>query len=179
MKSMLLLALGAPLLCACATNAPATSWGKEGVSMLDYRLDGAQCAVMASTQQGGGNQANTAGGITGKNGGESQLPSVNPNASANASFPTGGGGPYRDSAPPDVVNRAAMAHRAREIEEQRLRTEALKGCLVERGYREFALTAEQRKHLATLPEGSEARREYLYKLGTDPQVLAGARKTGS
>ena len=53
---------------------------------------------------------------------------------------------------------------------------------MERGYTEFALTPEQRAHLATLPQGSDERREYLYKLGTDPEVLKtqkAARKSGS
>ena len=55
-------------------------------------------------------------------------------------------------------------------------------CLVERGYTEFTLTPEQKAKLATLPEGSTERREYLYRLGTDPAVLksqAVARKQGS
>jgi hypothetical protein len=55
---------------------------------------------------------------------------------------------------------------------QRARSDALKSCLVSRGYSEFALTAEQRAALDKLPQGSDARRDYLYKLGTDPEVLA-------
>jgi len=48
----------------------------------------------------------------------------------------------------------------------------LKSCLVDRGYQEFELTAEQRAELAKLPQGSDARRDYLYKLGTNPAVLS-------
>jgi hypothetical protein len=55
--------------------------------------------------------------------------------------------------------------------EQRARNEALKSCLTNRGYTEFQLTAAQRAELAKLPQGSEERRAYLYKLGTNPDVL--------
>jgi hypothetical protein len=47
----------------------------------------------------------------------------------------------------------------------------LKSCLAGRGYQEFALTPEQRAELAKLPQGSDQRRDYLYKLGTSPEVL--------
>lgn len=48
-------------------------------------------------------------------------------------------------------------------------------CLAMRGYSRFHLTPDETAHLATLQAGSEARRRYLYSLGSDPQVLA-ARK---
>jgi len=70
------------------------------------------------------------------------------------------------------VNRAAMQQRSQEMAAQRARTDALKSCLAGRGYTEFELTAEQRAELAKLPQGSDERRAYLYKLGTDEQVLA-------
>ena len=155
--------------------------------MLDYRTDGGQCAVMAASSNPGGNGANTAGGISGQNSGAPQgngaSTSGGPNtdsAPSTGAFPTGGGGAYRENASDDFVNRAAMQQRSREIAAQKARTERLKGCLVERGYTEFTLTPEQRKHLESLPQGSDERRDYLYKLGTDPQVLqqqAVAKKT--
>ena len=68
--------------------------------------------------------------------------------------------------------RAARGHAAtsQEMAEKRVRAEALKSCLAERGYREFALTAQQRAHLATLQKGSTEYHEYLYKLGSDPAM---------
>ena len=47
----------------------------------------------------------------------------------------------------------------------------MRSCLVERGYTEFELTPEQRAELAQLPQGSQARLDYLYKLGTNPDFL--------
>jgi len=70
-----------------------------------------------------------------------------------------------------MVQRAATQQRTRDMAIQRARVMALKTCLVDRGYQEFQLTAEQRQHLATLPQGSDERRDYLYKLGTDPAVF--------
>jgi hypothetical protein len=53
--------------------------------------------------------------------------------------------------------------------------DALRSCLVGRGYREFDLTPEQRAELAKLPAGSPERRDYLYKLGSDATNLKSAR----
>jgi hypothetical protein len=65
MKNWILLALSAPMLIACATSGPATTWGKENVSMSDYRLDGALCAAVAAGKAVDDNAANSAGGING------------------------------------------------------------------------------------------------------------------
>jgi hypothetical protein len=188
MKTYLLLALGAPLLVGCAATAPSTSWGKEGwgkegVSMEDYRLDGALCAALAAGRKPVDNGANSAGGINGKNSSTPSTPTVatgpGSGQASGAAFPTGGGGAYRESASPDMVSRAATQQRAQELAVQRARSDALKSCLVDRGYTEFRLTPEQRKHLATLPEGSDVRRAYLHKLATDPEVLKSGKTSGS
>jgi hypothetical protein len=176
MKNYLLLALCAPAFVACATTGPSTSWGKENVSMEDYRVDGALCAMVAAGKAVDNNGSNTAGGINGKNStGAPGTPSVaggpTSGGPSGAAFPTGGGGAYRDSAPTDLVSRAAQQQRTQEMAEQKQRTEALKSCLVKRGYTEFRLTPEQRQHLATLKEGSDERREYLHKLASDPAVI--------
>lgn len=148
--------------------------------MLDYRTDGGQCAVVAATLPSEGNAANSAGGIDGQNGNTRLPPAPGggpppPGAPANppppgTAFPTGGSA-YRDNTDLDAVSRAANQQQAQEVEANRARVARLKSCLAERGYSEFSLTPEQRAHLATLPEGSTERREFLYKLGTDANVL--------
>jgi hypothetical protein len=154
-----------------------TAWGKKDVSLLDYRTDGGQCAVLAATHSPDANGANSAGGINGQN------PSAPPqtasgSATAAAGAPSVGtnapsisGSTYRDSASADFVNRAAMQQRTEEMAAQRARNDVLHSCLVSRGYTEFELTPEQRKQLDKLAQGSEERRQFLYKLGTDPEVL--------
>jgi hypothetical protein len=168
--------------CSINGSPPLTAWGKKNVSMLDYRTDAGQCALIAVTLTPDSNGANTAGGINGQN---PSVPQQGPTGSTVAGGPVPGGGPgaassprtitgntYRDSASPDFVNRAAMQQRSQEMTAQRVRNDALKSCLANRGYIEFQLTPEQRATLSNLPQGSDERREYLYKLGTDPEVLA-------
>jgi hypothetical protein len=179
MNTKLIATLGAlGLLAACATSSgPTTSWGKENVSMLDYQTDGILCATLADNGQAD-NAANTAGGINGRNSGGPALPGVSggPNSNTNngSAVPIGGGGVYRESASSDFVNRAAMQQRTQEMAKLKARNDALHSCLVKRGYTEFRLTAEERAKLAALPEGSEARRKFLYDLGTNPEVLKNA-----
>jgi hypothetical protein len=179
MKSISLVACAAAVLAGCSVNGstPVTAWGKKDVSMLDYRTDAGQCAVLATTRPTETDSAKQAGGINGQN---SSAPTQQASGSATAGSAGGGsaggmnpvgGGTYRDSASADFVNRAAMQHRTQEMSEQLARNNALKSCLVNRGYTEFELTSEQRAQLAKLPLGSDERREYLYKLGTDVDVL--------
>jgi hypothetical protein len=183
MKSILSVLCAAAVIAGCSVNgsAPVTAWGKKEVTMLDYRLDGGQCAIISAQRNSNGeNGSNTAGGINGQNSappaqqasGSASAGSAGTGGSAGSGTPSVTGGNYRDSASPDFVNRAAMQQRSQELSEQRARGEALKSCLTSRGYTEFSLTREQRAELEKLPQGSDARRDYLYKLGTDPQVLA-------
>jgi len=186
MKKILLVAAIAAVMTACATPGQQTAWGKANVSKVDYGTDVGMCTGFAA-MAASGNGANTAGGINGANGtaqtrGGDSARAAGPAGSGptGAAFPTGGGGAYRDSAPPDVVSRAATQQRTQEMAAQRARSEALSSCLTERGYTEFKLTAEQRAHLATLKEGSNEYHQYLYQLGADPAVVkAQAAKKGS
>jgi len=184
MKSISLVVCAAAVLVGCSVNGttPVTAWGKKDVSMLDYRTDGGQCAVIAASgKQTAPDGSKQAGGINGQNSGAPQSAGASGSASAGSAGNSGssagaantiGGSTYRDSANPDFVNRAAMQQRSDEMAAQRARSDALKSCLAGRGYTEFELTAAQRAELAKLPQGSEERRAYLYKLGTDQEVLA-------
>jgi hypothetical protein len=153
--------------------------GRKDVSMLDYRTDGGQCAVLAASGNPNTDPTKQAGSTTAANGAGRTIqdsPSPSPGQPGSNATPGAGtnsvtGGTYRDSASADFVNRAAMQQRTQEMAAQRVRNEALKSCLSGRGYTEFQLTAEQRAELDKLPQGSDARREYLYKLGTNPDVL--------
>ncbi len=182
-RQMIVQVLCAAALAGCSVNGsqPVTAWGKNGVSMMEYRTDGAECALLAVTYQDGANGANSAGGVNGQN---AVIPEARPSGQAIATGmdprsggsvaggnPISSGSTYSQVATVDAANRAAMQQRSQEMAEQRARNDALKSCLAKRGYTEFALDGEQRSSLSKLPQGSEARREYLYKLGTDPDVL--------
>src|SRR5688572_4896645 len=137
MKSTSLVVCTAAVLAGCSINssAPMTAWGKKDVSMLDYRTDAGQCALIAVTMATDGNGANTAGGISGQN---PTIPQQGPSGAtvANGAVPgangpnaprgpTSGGNTYRDSASADFVNRAANQQRAQEMTAQRARNDAL------------------------------------------------------
>lgn len=177
MKSVLSLAISVALLSACAATGPETAWGKPGISKYDYVTDLGTCTAMAAMAEGSGNGANTAGGINGRN--SSSPRSTGADAGANqppagAATPVGGGGVYRDSAPADVVNRAATQQTTQQMAAQRLRVDALNSCYVERGYQEFKLTPEQRAKLGSLEKGSNAYLQYLSDIATDPAVVKSA-----
>jgi hypothetical protein len=166
--NLCVIAAVAAIVSACAATGPATGWGKANVSKVDFGTDIGTCTGLAS-MQGSDNGANKAGGMSGASKGgleptKAGVPVTSPVVM--------GGGVYRDSAPADVVNRAATQQRSQEMETQRLRTEAYKGCMVERGYQEFVMTAEQRTQIASLAVGSNEYYEYLHKIGADPQVLS-------
>jgi hypothetical protein len=182
MKSIAVAVFAAASMLGCTINGGSaqTAWGKKDVSMLDYRTDAGQCAVLAATGNPQTDANRQAGGAGGQNGGVPNLPKASGagdaaagrQSSSTTSPASGDGGMYRDNASSDFVNRAVTQQRNEEIAAQRARNDALKSCLVNRGYSEFALTPEQRAELDKLPQGSDARRDYLYKLGTDPEVLA-------
>jgi len=158
----------------CSMNTvKATSWGKEGVSLLDYQTDTILCGTLAD-QAATDNAANAAGGVNGKNG-AGRIAGGAENGAGSASSgtnaPSISGGNYEDTASPDYVSRAANQQRAREMQLKQARMDTLRSCLVKRGYSEFELSPEQRSELAQLPQGSSERRDYLYKLGTNPDFL--------
>jgi len=189
MKQILLVAGSAALLSACAATGPQTAWAKPDVSKVDYVTDLGMCTGLAAMAESG-NGSNTAGGINGQN---SSVPDTKGSdagkaagqsagasggatpAPSGAAFPTGGG-MYRDSADPDIVQRAATQQRTQEMAVKRARTEALKSCYVERGYQEITLTPEQRAHLGTLKQGSNEYLAYLAKIGADPAVIKAQSK---
>lgn len=166
------------LAAGCAsTSGPATSWGKPGVSMVDYRIDSGQCAIIAASSNplvdgdgAGGLRGSNQQGVVNRGGDAAVASGANNSGDSGTPTPTSGNF-YRDAPPDDMVQRAANQQRAQELALRRARDQALENCLVERGYREFRLTEAQRAHLATLPEGSEERRVYLHGLGADPAVL--------
>jgi hypothetical protein len=161
-------------LAGCSVNSGhasrPTSWGKEGVSMLDYQTDGILCATLAERAEAG-NNSNTAGGLNGSNNSAGGGGNGSAGSQGGDSMGSWGGGTYRETASPDLVNRAANQHQSREMQLKQARMDALRSCLVGRGYTEFELTEVERAKVDSLPAGSDERRNYLYTLGTNPEIL--------
>jgi hypothetical protein len=165
MKTIILTGALALTLSACSTTAHNTAWGKANVSKVEYGTDVGMCNGLASLENSG-NGANTAGGMNGSRA------SGAGSANAGGSMGTLGGGTYTGTASPDLVNRAATQQQSQEMAAKRFREDTLSRCLTERGYSKFALTAEQNAELAKLKPGSNDYHEYLYKLGTDAEVVS-------
>ncbi|HEY5760224.1 MAG TPA: hypothetical protein VIU34_30585 [Steroidobacter sp.] len=178
MKSIFLIAVSAALLSACAASGPKTAWGKPGVTKVEYVTDLGTCTAQAAMTQGSGGNSEVAGGVSGQNNsadnGLKQQSTSQPVAgqSSAGSASSIGGSIYRDSAPPDVVNRAANQQQAAEIAASRAKVMAMKSCYVQRGYKEFTLTPEQRAKLGSLQPGSNAYLQYLAEIGADAAVVS-------
>jgi hypothetical protein len=165
------------MLGGCAATGPETAWRKPGVSRETYVADLGGClgaAGLTST----GNGANTAGGLNGSN---PQAPSGNGSdygrqqggaagvpagSGAGTPVPVGGGGAYRDNTPTDIANRAASQQQAQVMAAKRAATDAYRKCYTGRGYQEFKLAPEQRKHLGELKPGTNEYLEYLAEIGS-------------
>jgi hypothetical protein len=156
-------------LSACATPAAMTSWGKPGVSLVDYRLDSAQCIIEASGS--GSSQGTDANGNPKPDNQTSDTSGSRGGTNGPGGLASGGAIVYSGSASPEDANQAAMQQRAQEMNAKRAQKLGMERCLASRGYRQFKLTPEQSAKLASLPEGSAERREYLHKLGSDPAVV--------
>jgi hypothetical protein len=176
MKLVLSFAMSVALLSGCAATGPETAWGKPGISTENYVTDLGTCMGEAGMTSSG-NGSHTAGGLDGKNmepraGNHSDIGrySGGANNAPGAAVIVGGGGVYRDSAPLDVVNRAANQEQAVSMSAQRRATDAFRNCYVQRGYQEFALTPEQRRHLGSLKSGTSEYLAYLAEIGTDPSM---------
>jgi len=176
MKSIFLIAVSAALLSACAASGPKTAWGKPGVSKVEYVTDLGTCTAQAAMTQGSGGNSEVAGGMHGQNNSaDNGLKQQNTGQPAGGSSPGSaapiGGSMYRDSAPPDVVNRAANQQQQAEIIASHAKANALKSCYAGLGYKEFTLTPEQRAKLATMQVGSNEYLQYLSTIGADPAVV--------
>ena len=119
------------------------SWGKAGISYLQYRTDAVECAWLAGSTT------------------PVSVPEVD------QVFALDGQDIF------DVLESAKRSqYRTFNNVADQLEP-ALETCLRGRGYRPFKLTAEQNAQLKQLKRGSTSRHRYLYGLAIDPDVLKG------
>jgi hypothetical protein len=119
------------------------SWGKPGISFLQYRTDAVECAWLA---------------------GSAAPVSV---ASVDQVFAFDGGDVFEVMESSKRSQYRMWNNVADQLEP------ALETCLRGRGYRPFKLTDEQNAQLKALKRGSASRHRYLYGLAIDPEVLKG------
>ncbi|WP_156398474.1 hypothetical protein [Caulobacter sp. Root1455] len=117
------------------------SWGKPGISFLQYRTDAVECAWLA------GSAAPVAV------------------ASVDQVFAMDGQDVFEVMESAKRSQYRVWNNVADQLEP------ALESCLRSRGYRPFKLTDEQNAQLKQLKRGSASRHRYLYGLAIDPDVL--------
>jgi hypothetical protein len=146
------------LACAIAATPAAAqrprsdeSWGKPGISFLQYRTEAVECAYVV------GQEAPVDYPLV-----DLIFPGNMPGQAA------GGDDIYIRGIIDQESAGAHMSRPWREITRQ-LRP-ALTQCLSDRGYRRFRLTRDQERELKTLPTGSRGRQVYLWNLAIDPEV---------
>lgn len=156
-RHLALTALTCALLASSAAHAQRQrgdeSWGKTGVSYLQYRTDAVECAYRV------GQDAPVEYALVDIN---FPIEMANPDAGADLNSYTLALASAYDP------NKARMSRPYRMISSQL--QEPLAKCLGERGYRRFRLTKDQTKELRSLSPGSKARQVYLWNLAVDPQV---------
>lgn len=157
-----------------AAKTEATSWGKPGVTIDQYRTDAVSCGRIGYYLD----VSNTEAAHVFKDA-TGQL-EANEAAQPSIAMMAGSGPPEARRAAAmelnDIVNRSAhiveTTRPAKRIKDVgTLMQGRVDDCLKGRGYVHFRLTDAQRKHLAHLHLGSVDRHLYLYQLGTDPDVL--------
>lgn len=144
------------------------SWGKPGVSFATYRAEGLACAREAAatdlTSTDPARALVIASRLIDNDPTVVAGPTMDPTASAQggASLPTSAAaGIVQNIGPGRQILKAGDILKGR-----------LEACLTRLGYTKFKLTRVQRKQLHSLAEGSEARRLYLHRLASDPDILA-------
>jgi hypothetical protein len=162
---------------AAAAPAPPNSWGKAGVSLVQYRQDAVDCAVqgynldISKTDDAkefvrASRQLDTAQGMT------SIRASSTPGDPNGNSYDILGSAEFQQH----IVDSIRPEERFKSIKKLQIAT--TDECLVKRGYSQFILTDDQRHHLSKLKFGSDERRAYLHSLASDPAVLRNQRVAG-
>ena len=147
---------------AAAEPRPVDSWGRAGVAYETYRNDSLEC------------------GLLGYNADVSQTEQAQAFVTATRRLEAIDNSGFSAGSPDLAVEQARRYEQVRSSIRPEKRMDELKqgmtgvveDCLRERGYVQFRLTDEQREMLSHLDRGSEERREFLYRLASNPEVLA-------
>jgi hypothetical protein len=162
-------ALARPAAARLVDPGAGISWGKPGVSLVQYRRDAIECGRSAASTDLAGTDPAKALVIGSRlmdndptvGPGAVIDPMAGPSAAADAIAGAGSSpgvmrmiGPERQFAKAGDILERALEH-----------------CLAARGYRKFKLSPAQKHRLAKLPLGSDARHAYLHSLASNAQVL--------
>lgn len=155
-----------------AVTPQSSSWGKPGVSFAQYRDDAVQCATIAANADVANTEAaKTLVTATRDLDRTSDLVSMAYTSGTSATTASGAvsnAGIYQHTIEkyrPDQQFAAIKAYQYALLE----------NCLTSRGYVHFRLTKEQIVRVRHMKLGSDQRRDYLYRLSSDPTVVSAQR----
>lgn len=160
--TILIAGLMAALTAPAANAAAKDSWGKPGISFLQYRTDAVECAYEAETKAPVSIPTVDLTYMTDSAPPDAQ-PSFDP-TQPNLNQPN-----VDVSALVDYAARAQLHMNKTWREVARQLKPALETCLRGRGYRPFRLEKDQIEQLNRLPAGSRARQVYLWNLSLNGQ----------
>jgi len=165
MAVMVAIAFAAPPALA-ATRVPHDSWGKAGVSLDQYRADAAACTAQGYFKDISGTRAAQAFVRGSRELDDATQSNFQP-------------APGEDPTEAELIYAGHMQAIVHSVNPERqmadiatLQQDIVDTCLIAHGYRRFRLSDAQRRDLARLAIGSTARRQYLFRLASDPAVLA-------
>ena len=180
MRHLFAVSLASTVIAASVAAAPAPkeSWGKAGITLAQYRQDSLECGL-----KGYYTDISKTDDAKAFVNASKQLDAITSGASApmtlggNATGPDATNGldqmaQYADEQQ-HIVDNVRPDERFKSI--KHTLESATDQCLVSRGYSKFELTEDQRHALRHLKAGSDQRREYLYRLASNPAVLQGQR----
>ena len=156
---------------ASAAPAPQDSWGKAGISFLQYRQDAVDCAIegynldISKTEdaqafvRASRELQNIPGGMIV----QTTTPGA-PNANSVNDMVD------FSNIQQHIVDSVRPDQRFKNIKQMQLAK--IDECLAHRGYSKFRLSEEQRHRLSKLKLGSDQRREFLYSLASNPSILS-------
>ena len=152
---------------AAAEQKPVDSWGRAGVAYETYRSDSLECGLVgyyADVSQTEQAQAFV--------GASRQLETVdNPNYVPPSASPADAAYLGAEQARRyEQIRRSIRPEQAMRALKQGM-VAVVEDCLRERGYIAFRLTDDQRERLSKLDRGSDERREFLYSLASNAEVL--------
>jgi hypothetical protein len=162
-----LLIIAVPAPGKVVAGGPAVSWGKPGVSLVQYRQDAISCGLQASGSDLEGTDPAKAMVVA------SRRVENDANAGPNAVLDPMSG----PTASADILGSSGSTASVKEMADRQvgkagdILKRELEHCLTRIGYRPFRLTSDQRRELARFPTGSDQRHAYLHSLASNPKIL--------
>ena len=163
--ALMIAALFAGTATAQAAEAPKFAWGKAGVSYQQYRDEAYDCAMI-----GLATDIDKTAPVEKLRSASRQMEALDGRLQgmAGASDPAAAGMSYAADA--QAIQASARPEKqVAAIKE--IIFPVIQQCMIKRGYTRFALTEDQRAHLATFKDRSDERRAYLHTLASNADIL--------